>query len=125
MTERDDRRARLRGLCDDYCQRLTVALTDDLRVELRASERDWKALAAAIGELDEERKKVGLLMQKAPEGGGDFPWQMMRLWLFTRDEEKRAHRKDREALAEARDLLVAFRGADVIDRFLKRTELKP
>ena len=49
-------------------------------------------------ELDDERAKVGILMQPVPEVHGDFPWQMMRLWCANRDVEKREQRESEKNL---------------------------
>lgn len=74
------------------------------RVGALMLERDrvCKQLAAAEArngeltrELDQEREKVGLLMQPPASGDvGDFPWQMMRMWSANYAEEKQRWRKD-------------------------------
>jgi hypothetical protein len=61
-----------------------------------------------LKELDEEREKVGLLLQPKPTDlPGDFPWQMMRQWCANRDAEKRAARTALQEMTEERDRLQA------------------
>jgi hypothetical protein len=75
----------------------------DAREKLLIAERDCAfergARAQACTE-NELRDKVALLMQPIPEVHGDFPWQMMRLWCLSRDEEKREQRQQAARLAE-------------------------
>lgn len=57
-------------------------------------------LEQVLEELNQERDKVGLLMQPIPKVHGDFPWQMMRLWVQDLDRAKQAHRTEVRLLKE-------------------------
>jgi hypothetical protein len=89
---------------------------DQFRSELDESitrAADLATLADDLSkELDEEREKVGLLMQPRPEDTGEFPWQMMRLWCLNYKAEKMKHRTDVEDLKERlkEGYLLIFRG---------------
>ena len=140
LTARNERQARLWGFVL-YDEALNP---EDVRDELEACCSDRTALEELRGHLSKtvalaERDRRNLLGRndavKGPGGGR----AQLREWIAAHPEAYSLSSKglmadllididsaerDREALAEARELLVVFRDADVIDRFLKRTEPK-
>lgn len=86
-----------RGACGSFGSEKLQAVAD--AVCRLTEERD-----GLLKELDEEREKVGLLLQPKPTDlPDDFPWQMMRQWCANRDAEKHAERVARIAVTEERD----------------------
>ena len=130
MTERDDRWARLQKRCDKHQNQWggasgVLVVLDDLRAELKASNRDRKALEELRGHLSKtvalaERDRRNLLgLNDAVKGPGGGRAQL-REWIAAHPEAYSLSSKglmadllididsaerDRKALADARELL--------------------